>query len=86
MVASGGTILWCNVCRCACSPRASHGSEHINTPKHVKFTVLRAKEVAVGAKSRNFILEYFTRSRAKSETIELHTGVLHPLPCQVGDN
>jgi hypothetical protein len=73
IVASGGTILWCNVCRCACSPRASHCVEHINTPKHVKFAVLRAKEVAEGVKSRNFILEYFTRSRAKSETIDIRT-------------
>jgi hypothetical protein len=34
---------------------------------------LRAKEVAEGAKSRNFILEYFTRSHAKSETIDIRT-------------
>ena len=71
--ASEGTVLWCNVCRCACSPKSSHCIDHLNTPKHKNFTISRAKEVAEGHKARDFILEYFTKSRAKSETIDIRT-------------
>ena len=73
MVAAGGTILWCNVCRCACSPKASHCADHIQTPKHINFAIVRAKEVSEGALARHFILEYFTRTHAKSETIDIRT-------------
>lgn len=43
------------------------------TPKHIKFAIAREKEVQEGVKTRNFIKEYFAKSHAKSETIDLET-------------
>ena len=57
----------------AVSPESSHCVDHINTPKHKIFSITRAKEVEEGHKARDFILKYFTKSRAKSETIDIRT-------------
>ena len=69
----GGSVLWCTACRSPVDHSKGHVNEHISTKKQLEALKSNSKSLIECSRQRLFIQEYFRRTHAKGETIDLKT-------------
>lgn len=70
---NGGKELRCDVCHRTLKAKKSNVDEHMQSAKHKNAMVTQLKNIIEDSASRDFIKEYFERTHAKGETIDMDT-------------